>query len=108
MIPITEFAEGDLRVGTIVETEPIPGATRRLRVTVDLGAGHRTLVAGVAQSYAPEQLIGIQVVVVFNLEPTTMRGVESQGMLLGIGCDQPNGIALLTPNRPVPNGARAM
>ncbi len=101
-----DFGVLDLRVGTIVEAAPIAGANRLVRVVVDLGEERRTLVGGVALSYVPDELVGLQVVVLANLAPATIHGVESQGMMLGVGCDRPGEVALLTSNRRVPDGAR--
>lgn len=105
VISLEDFRRIALRVGEVVEAESIPGSTRLLRVTVDLGSEQRTVVAGLAESYAPAELVGLRVVMAVNLAPATIRGVESQGMLLGVGCDEPNAVALLTVNRPVANGA---
>lgn len=105
MISLDEFGRIELRVGEIVVAEPIPGSDRLLKLTVDLGVERRTLVGGLAQSYAPAELQGLKVVVAANLAPARIRGVESQGMLLGVGCEEAKAVALLTVNRPVPNGA---
>lgn len=107
-ISIEDFASLDLRVGTVVEAEPVARAAKLMRLVVDLGTERRTLVAGVARSYAPDALIGLQVVVVANLAPATIHGVESQGMMLGVGCEEPGEVSLITTNRPVANGARVM
>lgn len=104
-ISLEEFRRLDLRVGEIIAVEPISGSNRLLTVTVDLGAERRTLVAGVGKAFNTDQLKGLRVVVAANLVPTTIRGVESQGMLLGAGCDDPAAVALLTVNRAVANGA---
>lgn len=105
MISLDEFKRVELRVGEIVSAESIRGSERLLRVTVDLGDERRSVVAGLARSYAPDELRGLRVVVVTNLAPARIRGVESQGMLLGVGCEEEKAIALLTVNRSVPNGA---
>jgi methionyl-tRNA synthetase len=82
-ITFDDFAKLDLRVGTIVAAERVPKADKLLKLTIDLGeAQPRTVVSGIAMHYAPEQLPGQQVVLVANLEPRKMRGVESQGMVL--------------------------
>ena len=82
-ITFDDFQNLDLRVGTVLDAEPIPKANKLLKVTVDLGEGTpRTIVAGIAKSYTPETLKGTQVVVVANLAPATLMGVESQGMIL--------------------------
>lgn len=76
------FAQLDLRVATIVGAEKVEKADKLLRLTVDLGFETRTIVAGIAQHYAPEEVVGRRVVVVANLAPRKMRGIESQGMVL--------------------------
>ena len=82
-ITFDDFAKLDLRVGTITAAERVPKADKLLKLAVDLGeAEPRTVVSGIAMHYAPEELIGRQVVLVANLEPRKMRGVESQGMVL--------------------------
>jgi methionyl-tRNA synthetase len=81
-ISIDRFFETELVVGRVLVAEPVPGATRLLRLEVDLGAERRQLVAGIARSYEPAALVGKRIVVVANLEPAKIRGVESQGMLL--------------------------
>lgn len=104
MISLQDFKRLDLRVGQIREAEPIPGARRLLKVQVDLGQEQRTLVAGLATYYTPEQLIGLKVIVVANLEPATICGVLSQGMMLGAGCSGGQDVALLTIHKDAPNG----
>jgi methionyl-tRNA synthetase len=82
-IAFEDFGKLDLRVGTIRAAEAVPKADKLLKLTVDLGEpSPRTVVSGIAQHYRPEQVVGKQVVVVCNLEPRKMRGVESQGMVL--------------------------
>ena len=82
-IAFDDFAKLDLRVGTITAAERVPKADKLLKLSIDIGEGQpRTVVSGIAQHYAPEQLPGQQVVLVANLEPRKMRGVESQGMVL--------------------------
>jgi methionine--tRNA ligase beta chain len=104
MISLDEFKRANLRVGEIVSAEAITGTSRLLQVQVDIGDERRTLVAGVAQHYAPIQLLGLKVIVVTNLEPATIRGIVSQGMMLGANCHSGQEIALVTINRDVPNG----
>jgi len=81
-ISIERFMEVDLRVAVVREVERVPGANKLLKLQVDLGEERRQLVAGVAKAYEPEALVGKRIVVVVNLEPARIRGVESQGMLL--------------------------
>ncbi|ARA92523.1 methionine--tRNA ligase [Rhodothermaceae bacterium RA] len=81
-ITFEEFARLDLRVGRVTAAEPVPKSKKLLRLEVDLGFEQRQVLAGVAQHLAPGELIGKQVVIVANLAPRTMMGLESQGMLL--------------------------
>lgn len=77
-----DFAKIDLRVGTIVHAEKVKKADKLLKLDVDMGFEQRTVVSGIAQHFAPEDIIGKQVTVVTNLAPRKMRGIESQGMIL--------------------------
>jgi methionyl-tRNA synthetase len=81
-IDISEFARIDLRVARIVTAERIAGANKLLKLEVDLGDETRQIVAGIAETYSPEQLIGRQIALVANLKPAKLRGIESNGMLL--------------------------
>ncbi|MFM7091708.1 MAG: methionine--tRNA ligase [Bacteroidota bacterium] len=81
-ISYDEFAKLDLRTGVILEAAPVPKADKLLVLKVDLGFEKRTIVSGIALHFKPESLIGKNVVVVANLEPRKLRGIESQGMLL--------------------------
>jgi methionyl-tRNA synthetase len=104
-ITIDQFFQAELKVGTITAAEPVPKSSKLLKLAVDLGEGSpRTLVAGIALAYKPEALVGQQVVVVANLQPAKLMGVESQGMVLAASIDgRP---VLLHPDAPVPNGTR--
>lgn len=103
MITIDEFRRIDLRVGEITVAERIAGTDRLLKLTVDVGTETRVLVGSLGTGYRPEELVGLKVVVAANLQPATIRGIVSQGMLLGAACSG-SVPALLTVNRPVPNG----
>ncbi len=82
-IGIDDFAKVDLRVGQVVSAERVKGADKLLHLKVDIGeAEPRTLVAGIAEAYAPEQLLGRKVVIVANLQPRKLRGIESNGMIV--------------------------
>lgn len=81
-ITIDQFSETDLRVARVVAAERVPDADRLLKLQVDLGDEQRQIVAGIAEVYEPEALVGRRIIVVANLEPARIRGVESQGMLL--------------------------
>ena len=104
MIDITDFAKVDLRVAEIQKAEKIEGADKLLKITVNLGTETRQLVAGIAKHYAPEKLIGKKVVVVTNLRPAKLRGVESQGMLLAASDEKI--ISILTPLDDVAVGSK--
>lgn len=85
MISFEEFQKLDLRTAKVISAEAHPDADRLLVVRVDLGEmGERQIVAGMRPWYAPEALVGMTVVVVANLAPAKLRGVESQGMLLAV------------------------
>src|SRR5207237_1259905 len=81
-IAIADFRKTDLRVAEIVAAEAVPKSKKLLKLTVSLGDEQRTIVAGIAEHYAPADLVGKKVVVVANLEPAKLMGVESKGMLL--------------------------
>ena len=82
MITIDDMEKVDLRVGTIVEAEPVEKSKKLLKLQVDLGGEVRTIVSGIKQTYTPESIIGKKVVVVANLQPAKLMGVESHGMIL--------------------------
>ena len=82
IITYEDFKKLDLRVAVVLKAERVEGATRLLRLQVDLGTEQRQIVAGVAETYAPEELVGKRFTVIANLKPAVIRGVESQGMLL--------------------------
>lgn len=104
-ISIDDFRNVELRVATITAAAAHPKADRLLVLTVDLGSEHRQLVAGIRAHYEPQDLIGKQIVVVANLEPATLRGVENQGMLLAAS-DSEGRLAIVVPERPVACGAQ--
>ncbi len=102
LITLEQFFQSQLQVATITAAEPIPNSNKLLKMSVDLGAETRVLVAGIAKEYPPEQLLGKQVIVVTNLQPARLMGVESQGMVLAASVDgRP---VLLHPGEEVPNG----
>lgn len=107
-IGIEDFAKVALRVGTIVAAEKVEKADKLLKFSVQIGSETRTIVSGIAKFYTPEEMVGKNVVVVFNLKPAKLRGIESQGMLL-CACEQDeNGqerIVLVTPEKPVKSGS---
>ncbi len=104
MISIDEFRKIDIKVATIKHAEPHPNADRLMVLKIDLGSEERQLVAGIKGHYAAEDLIGRQIVVVANLEPAKLRGIESQGMLLAATDEEK--IVILSPEKPVSPGAK--
>lgn len=104
MITIADFQKLDLRIAKIVAAEAHPNADRLLVLKVDLGDGERQIVAGIRSSYDPAALVGTEIVVLANLEPTTLRGVESQGMLLATR--DGDRVVVLRPDATVTPGAK--
>jgi methionyl-tRNA synthetase len=105
LISFKEFQRLDLRIATVENAEAVKGADKLLRLEIELGGEKRQIVAGIAQHYKPEELLGKRIVVVANLEPATIRGVESQGMLLAAE-DEEGRLRLLTPDGEIASGAR--
>jgi methionyl-tRNA synthetase len=103
-ITFEQFGQVDLRVAKIVAAEAIPKAKKLLKLTVDVGGETRQVVAGIAEAYPPETLVGKSVIFVANLQPATIRGVESQGMILAAGDDKILGLSAL--DREVPPGTK--
>ena len=106
MISIEEFGKVELRVATVTAAEPHPNADRLLVLTVDLGDEQRQLVAGIRTHYTTEELVGKQIVVVANLQPAKLRGVESQGMLLAASDTGTGGVIVLSPEKQVAPGSK--
>jgi methionyl-tRNA synthetase len=105
LVKIDEFFKLELKVAEIVEAERVEGADKLLRLQVDLGGERRQLVAGIALAYEPESLIGRKIIVVANLKPARIRGVESQGMLLAASAEGGHPV-LATFTEPVPIGSQ--
>lgn len=104
MITIDDFAKVELKLATILSAEAVPDTDKLLKLEVDLGTEKRQIIAGLAVSYSdPSQLVGTQVVVVANLESRTLRGLESQGMVLAVSGE--DGPVLLHPEKPVEPGS---
>ncbi|MDR6227125.1 methionine--tRNA ligase [Desmospora profundinema] len=104
MISIDQFAQVDLRVAEILEADRVKGADRLLKLQLDLGFEKRQVVAGIAQHYNPDQLIGQKVICVANLKPVKLRGVLSQGMVLA--AKEGDQLVLSTVSSDIPNGAQ--
>jgi methionyl-tRNA synthetase len=105
-ISIEDFAKVEMRTGEIKTAEAIPGAKKLLKLTVDIGTEIRQVCAGIAEFYAPEKLVGMKVVVVTNLLPRKMRGVESNGMIVAASIGDQGRPVLVTFGEDVPNGAK--
>jgi methionyl-tRNA synthetase len=103
-VSFEEFQKLDLRIARVQVAEPVPGASKLLKLTVDLGSETRTLVAGIAEQYKPEELVGKTVLVVANLAPATIRGVTSEGMVLAAAADDT--VVLVTTEKEVPPGTK--
>lgn len=103
-ITIDEFARIELRVAKVLEAQKIEGADKLLKLIVDLGDEKRQIVAGIAKHYTPDELVGKKIVVVANLKPAKLRGVESQGMLLAASIGDE--LCLITPEKDIKEGAK--
>jgi len=96
LIDLTDFQRLDLRVGIIREAEPIPGSEKLFKLIIDIGE-QRTIVAGLATHYQLDELRDKQVIVLANLKPLKLKGVESQGMILA--AEDEGGVYLLVPDK---------
>lgn len=104
-IQYDDFAKLDIRIGTVVAAEPIEGADKLIKCTVDLGQlGERTIVSGIKEWKSPEELVGKKLPYLVNLAPRMLRGVESQGMLLAASDER--GVVLLLPERDITAGSK--
>jgi methionyl-tRNA synthetase len=81
-ITIEDFLKVDLRVAKVLAAEKVPNSRKLMKLSIDVGTEQRTLVAGIAEAYEPEQLVGKTVGIVFNLKPAKLMGIESNGMIL--------------------------
>ena len=99
-----EFQKIDLRVGRVVEAENIENSKKLLKLIIDLGKEKRQIVAGIAQFYKPEDLLGKEIVVVVNLEPKRLMGIESEGMLLA--AEDKGRVVILIPEKEVSAGTK--
>jgi len=103
VIAYDDFKKLELKVAKVLSAEPVTGVTKLLRLQIDLGAEQRQIVAGIALAYKPDELVGKSIIVVANLAPAVIRGVESNGMLLA--ATGPDGLAILTPDRETSPGS---
>jgi methionyl-tRNA synthetase len=105
-ISIEDFAKVEMRVGEVVSAERIPKADKLLKLQVDIGTEVRQVLAGIAEHYQPEQLVGMKVVVVTNLQPRKMRGLESNGMIVAASVGEEGKPVLVTFKEDVPKGSK--
>ena len=103
-ISFDDFQKMDIRVSTILAAEKVAKTKKLLKLTVDTGIDKREIVSGIAEHFAPEELVGRQVLVLVNLEPRTLKGIESRGMIL-MGEDASGKLVLLQPGEKTNNGA---
>ena len=106
IIQFDDFLKLDLRVATVLQAEPHPAADKLLVLQVDLGTEQRQIIAGIRGYYEPAALVGKQIIVVANLAPRKMRGLDSNGMLLAATSPDHTQVILLTTERPIAAGAR--
>jgi len=107
VIQFSDFAKLDLKVGEIVDAEEVEGADKLLKLRVDLAEdSKRTICAGIKEYYSADELIGKKIIVVSNLEPRKMRGIESQGMLLAASDEEKKKVVLISPEKDIENGSR--
>ena len=106
MVSIDDFKKFDLRVGEVLSADPLEGSDKLFVLQVDLGGRQSQLVAGLRGHYTEDEIVGKKIVVIVNLDPATIRGVESQGMLLAAvdGAD----VSLLTIDKDVSVGSKVM
>lgn len=105
-ISFAEWQKLDLRVGKIIEAEPVEGADKLLKLTVRIGTEQKILVAGIAEHYAPDEVLGKKIVVLTNLESKAVRGVQSEGMLLAAVTEGEETVSLVTVDEDVPEGTK--
>ena len=102
-VPLEEFKKIQLKIAEIETVAPHPNADRLYVLGIKVGEVRKTIVAGIRKHYQEEELKGKKIVIVDNLEPAVIRGVESQGMMLAASHEET--LTLLVPERPIPDGA---
>lgn len=106
-ITFEEFKKAEIRIGKIISAEKVADADRLLKLQVDFGEFQRQIVSGIAESYAPEEIVGKTLPFIVNLEYRKFKGEESQGMLMATGTDDGK-VILLEPNGEVPAGTEVV
>ena len=104
MVKFDEFKRLDLRIAKVVGVEEHPNADKLYIVTIDTGGEKKKVVAGIKEHYKPDEVMGKSVAVITNLEPATIRGVESHGMILA--AKDSKGLSVLTPDKDIETGSR--
>lgn len=104
MINFEDFVKIDLRVGKIIEVEKVEGSSKIVKTTVDLGEENRQILAGIGKFYSPEELINKIVIVVANLSPKKIMGMDSEGMILAVKDD--NNLSLLGVDKEIKIGSK--
>ncbi len=105
LIKYDDFAKLDIRIVTVESAEEVPGSEKLLRLVVNAGEEKRALMAGIKKYYTPEQLIGRQIAILFNLEPRRIFGIESHGMILAAE-DTDGNLSVLSLDKKMGNGAK--
>ncbi|MFH1258149.1 MAG: methionine--tRNA ligase subunit beta [Candidatus Micrarchaeota archaeon] len=103
-VSFEDFQKLDLRVAKIMEVEKVEGSSKLYKLTIRIGEETRTLVAGIAEKYAEDELMGKKIIVIANLEPKELRGIESQGMLLAAESEDGQ-LGLLSVENDIPDGS---
>jgi methionyl-tRNA synthetase len=97
-----DFSRVQLKVAKVLTAERVPKSKKLLKLWVDLGAEQRTIVAGIAEAYEPESLVGRHIVIVANLKPAKLMGIESNGMVLAASTDDGKPLLLAVDGEPIP------
>jgi methionine--tRNA ligase beta chain len=105
MVAYDDFAKLELRVAKVLTAEKVENTEKLLKLGVDIGGEIRTIVAGIAKAYAPEELVGKKIIVLTNLDTRTIKGIQSQGMLLA-AVDETDMPIVLTPEKDVKEGTK--
>ncbi len=102
MINFDDFKKVDLRVGKVVQAEKVEKSDKLLKLIISVGEEERQVLSGIAKSYSPEDIINKNVILVANLEPRSIMGLESRGMVLAVGDE--SGVVLISPEKEVESG----
>ncbi len=103
-ISIEDFAKLDIRLAKVLSAERVEGSEKLIKLTLSLGDEERTVVAGIAKHYSPEELVGKKILMLANLKPRKIFGIESQGMVLALTSEDK--LSLIVPDRDIEEGAK--